>query len=128
MSSLGFTGSYSGKDRKYLVRLSLLKFKEDGIVFIYSPSLDLTGYGKDGRSAKRSFEIGMEEFVHYTTNKGTLEKELKRLGWKLGGSKRKPKYEQPFLDELFSKRPYLGEIFRDKEFHRYEEEVAFPAA
>lgn len=128
MSKLGFRGDYSSRKGQYQVRLSLLKFKEDGIVFIYSPSLDLTGYGKDARSAKRSFEINIEEFVHYTTNKGTLERELKRLGWKVHGSRKKLRYEQPYLDQLFSERPYLVEIFRDKEFHRYEEEVAFPAA
>ncbi|MCB0764576.1 MAG: hypothetical protein KDB84_07730 [Flavobacteriales bacterium] len=110
------------------LKLSLLKFKEDDIVFIYSPALDLTGYGTDGRSAKRSFETTLEEFVSYTTNKKTLDKELKRLGWKVGGSKTRPKYQQPFLDELFTERPYLGEIFRDKEFQRYDEQVFFPAA
>ncbi len=128
MSKLGFAGKFPGGKGHVEVKLSLLKFKEDGIVFIYSPSLDLTGYGRDGRSAKRSFEVTMEEFVNYTTHKGTLEKELKRLGWKVGGSKRALKFQQPFLDELFKARPYLGEIFREKEFQRYDEEVMFPAA
>lgn len=128
MSDLNFKANYTGTKDKVEVSLSLLKFKEDGVQFIYSPSLDLTGYGKDPRSAKRSFEIVMEEFVNYTTNKGTLVKELQRLGWKISGSKRKPKYQPPFLDQLFIERPFLSEIFRDKEFHRYEQEVLFPAA
>ena len=125
---MGFKGKY-GDTRGHLdVRLSMLKFKEDDVLIIYSPALDLSGYGKDLRSAKRSFEIAMEEFARYTTNKGTLEKELKRLGWKITGTKRAPMYQQPFLDELFTKRTYLGEIFRDKEFHRFEQEVVLPAA
>ncbi|MEO8589208.1 MAG: hypothetical protein ABI432_07570 [Flavobacteriales bacterium] len=85
MSKLGFHGHIPGHKGKLEVKLSLLKFKEDGVVFIYSPSLDLTGYGRDGRAAKRSFEITLEEFVSYTTNKGTLDKELKRLDWKVDG-------------------------------------------
>lgn len=128
MGSLGFKGRYAADRKQHEVRLSLLKFKEDDVLIIYSPSLDLSGYGKDLRSAKRSFEIAMEEFVRYTTNKGTLVKELKQLGWKISGSKNQPKYQPPHLDELFVKRPYLGEIFRDKEFHRYDQEVALPAA
>ena len=128
MSGLGFKGKYPVKHRQHEVRLSLLKFKEDHVFIIYSPSLDLSGYGKDTRSAKRSFEIAMEEFVSYTANKGTLVKELERLGWKITGSRTKPKYQPPYLDQMFTERPYLGEIFRNKEFHRYEEEVLFPAA
>lgn len=128
MSKLGVKGSIPVNMGRVELKLSLLKFKEDDIVFIYSPALDLTGYGRDGRSAKRSFEITLEEFVNYTTNKGTLDKELRRLGWKVGGSKRAPKFQQPFLDELFKARPYLGEIFREKEFQRFDEEVLFPAA
>lgn len=128
MGNVGFAGRFPARKGMMEVKLSLLKFKEDGLVFIYSPSLDLTGYGKDGRAARRSFEITLEEFVHYTTNKGTLEKELKRLGWKVGAGGKAPKFVQPFLDELFKARPYLGEIFRDKEFQRFDEEVLLPAA
>ncbi|HRH37500.1 MAG TPA: hypothetical protein PK760_04100 [Flavobacteriales bacterium] len=128
MSKLGIKGSIPVHKGRVELKLSLLKFKEDDIVFIYSPALDLTGYGKDGRSAKRSFEITVEEFVNYTSNKGTLDKELKRLGWRMSGSKRAPKFKQPYLDELFQARPYLGDIIRNKEFERYEEQVLFPAA
>jgi len=128
MSNIGFAGRFPAPKGKMEVKLSLLKFKEEGLVFIYSPSLDLTGYGKDSRAAKRSFELTLEEFVNYTTNKGTLKKELMRLGWKVGGGKKSPKFQQPYLDELFQVRPYLGEIFREKEFQRFDEEVLFPAA
>lgn len=127
MSKLGYRARFVGSETTVEMELSLLRFKEDDIVFIYSPALDLTGYGKDGTSARRSFQLTLTEFVRYATNKGSLHSELKKLGWKVGGTKSRPRFDEPLLDELFQARPYLTEIIREKDFHRYTESVSLAA-
>jgi len=74
------------------VRLLLIHFKDENDVhFIYSPHLDLTGYGKNLTEAKKSFEIVFDDFIDYTLKKKTLGQVLTKLGWELKGSLKKPK-------------------------------------
>ncbi len=127
MNKFGYRGKFVGASASVETELSLLRFKEDDVVFIYSPALDLTGYGKDGAAARRSFQITLTEFIRYATNKGTLHSELKKLGWKVAGTKDRPRLEEPLLDELFQARPYLTEIIREKDFHRYTAPVSLAA-
>lgn len=65
------------------INIDLIDFVEDGVHFFYSPTLDITGYGDNKEEAITSFELTVEEFFHHTHEKGTLEAELKRLGWKM---------------------------------------------
>ena len=72
------------KDEKHLrINVDLFEFDEDGVHFFYSPALDIAGYGDNKEEAIKSFELTVEEFFHHTHEKGTLEAELKRLGWKM---------------------------------------------
>lgn len=81
------------------IELSLISYQEDGVDVIYSPTLDLFGYGKTVEEAKDSFEVTLQEFVRYTTNKKTLVAELQKLGWKITG-RRKRNLAAPDLNEL----------------------------
>ncbi|WP_250631473.1 hypothetical protein [Rhodoflexus caldus] len=65
--------------RKIKVSLPVVEFKEDNIYFVYSPALDLTGYDRTLKGARRSFEETLNYFLEYTLENQTLEKELKRL-------------------------------------------------
>jgi len=77
-----FEGKYKNKAADVIVRLLLIQFQDENkIHFIYSPHLDLTGYGNTLQEAKKSFEIVLEDFVDYTITKKTLGKVLKDLGW-----------------------------------------------
>lgn len=127
MAKLQFDGNYKGASSEIRVRLSLLQFEEDGVAIIYSPALDLSGYGKTEKEAQKSFEITLDEFFRYTENKGTFESELKKMGWKFSGKKKSRKYQQPHLDDLLRDNKYLSDIVREKEFHRINREVSFPA-
>jgi len=106
------------------VKLSLIEFEEEGFYFVYSPALDLTGYGKTEEEAKNSYSIAMEEFLKYTSNKETIFKELERLGWSIS---KKRKVTAPSLSELLQSRSYLEEIFTEKTFRKTDETVAIPA-
>ena len=107
------------------VNLALILFKENDVTIIYSPALDISGYGNTIDEAKRSFEINLEEFIRYTTNKGSFFDELEKYGWKI--SKRKKSYTSPHLDDLLRNNDYLSDIIRDKEFQRYNQNVRLPA-
>lgn len=87
-----FQKDYKNRVGEVKVNLLLIHFKdESGINFIYSPHLDLTGYGNNLRDAKKSFEIVFEDFVDYTLKKKTLGKILTNLGWELKGTLKIPK-------------------------------------
>lgn len=66
------------------VKLLLISFiDENGIYIVYSPHLDLSGYGKNEKEAQESFDINLEEFIDYTIKKKTLSNVLKKLGWQV---------------------------------------------
>lgn len=61
-------------------KLKLEYFQEDGFQFIHSPLFKLTGYGHTVNEAEKSFIITFEEFLRYTEENKTLDKELVNLG------------------------------------------------
>jgi hypothetical protein len=121
---LGHTSQYTDGHKWVKVKLSLIEFEEDGLHFIYSPALDLTGYGKTEEEAKTSYNLAMEEFLKYTSNKETLLKELQRLGWTVNTKKN---LAAPSLSSMIQSRSYLEEIFTEKSFRKRDETVAIPA-
>lgn len=94
---------------------------------VFSPSLDIFGYGKTKTAANKSFEVSLGEFLRYTNNKKTFTKELKRLGWMIRGSKKKPKIKAPSLSELLSSNEQFNEIFNEGEYHKYDQTISVPA-
>ncbi|MFN7705111.1 MAG: hypothetical protein ACK5OS_10855 [Chryseotalea sp.] len=122
--NLGHSSQYSDGRKMINVKLSLIEFEEDGLYFIYSPALDLTGYGKTEKEAKQSYNLAMEEFLKYTSHKETIFQELERLGWTIS---KKKKLSAPSLSALLQSRSYLDEIFTEKNFRKTDETVAIPA-
>lgn len=90
------------------VGANVLLWKEDGVHYAFAPSLDITGYGKTEAEAKRSFEVMLDEFLEYTHNKGTIFKELERLGWTV--NKKKKRVKAPDHLELLEDNPDYREI------------------
>lgn len=121
--NLGHTSQYRDGRRLINVNLSLIEFEEDGLHFVYSPALDLSGYGKTKEKARESYDMAMEEFLKYTSNKETVFDELERLGWTVT---RKKKVTAPSLSDLIQSRSYLEEIFTEKDFRKTSETVAIP--
>jgi hypothetical protein len=90
------------------LQVNLLIWVEDGIHFMYAPSLDLTGYGESESVAEASFKVTLREFVEYTKNKRTLFEELERLGWLV--NKRKKRVHAPNHAELLSDNETYREL------------------
>ena len=127
--NLRHTGTYKQGGLTVKTDLPVFIFEEDGLVYCYCAPLDLYGYAKTETEAKRSFETNIAEFLRYTQNKGTLTKELKRLGWKvLKETKKTPQYVAPEFVDLVNKNEDLNRIMTDiPNVRKYNQSVQIPA-
>lgn len=128
MAQYIFKGKYQNKSATVKVQLLLIHFKdENNVHFVYSPHLDLTGYGTDQDEARKSFEIVFEDFVDYTLAKKTLGKVLADLGWELKGTAKKPKkLLAPSITSVIKDNEYVSEIFDKYPVNTYHQEVGLP--
>jgi len=129
MSKYIFEGGYRNTSGIVKVMLILFHFEdENNIHFVYSPHLDLTGYGNNLGEAKKSFEIVFEDFVDYTLKKKSLGKVLSHLGWELKGTLKKPKkIIAPSITSVIKENDYVSEIFDKYPVNTYHQEVGIPA-
>lgn len=129
MAEYIFQGGYKNKVGEVRVNLLLIHFKdENNIHFIYSPHLDLTGYGQNLKDAKKSFKIVFEDFIDYTLKKKTLSKILTKLGWDLKGSLKRPeKLLAPSITSVISQNDYVSDIFDKYPVNTFHQEVGIPA-
>lgn len=125
MSNLHLKADLGFENDKYQVGLSLVEFQEDNVIIIYSPALELSGYGYDYSEAKNSFFEALHEFFRYTNNKNTLNEVLKNLGWNIKGSKKKPKFDPPKDSELVISNPIFNEIVNNKNYKVSREDIEF---
>lgn len=113
MAKYLFEGGYKNQAGEVKTKIILLHFIDDkNIHFIYSPHLDLTGYGNSIEDAKSSFTIAFEDFVDYTLTKNSLGIVLKELGWKIKGTIKNPKkLKAPAMSDVIKANDYVSEIF-----------------
>lgn len=99
------------------VQIPVFLFVEDGVHVAYTPVLELSSYGKSIQDAKEAFQEALNIFFEDTTEKGTLEKVLLQLGWRLQ-QRPKPNYKEP---------PFSKATLRKKNPVRsYSERVKIP--
>ena len=113
------------------VRLLLFHFTDElGIHFIYSPHLDLTGYGYSQEESEKSFNLVLEDFLDYTIKKDTLSDLLKKLGWKQRQSSLKKSVESlaPSITTVIVNKKYVAEIFDKYPLNTYYQEVELSVA
>ncbi len=129
MAKYLFEGGFINKSGNVIVKLLLIHFEdENNIHFIYSPHLDLTGYGTNLDEAKKSFEIVFEDFIDYTLKKKTLGKVLTDLGWEIKGTIKRPKKVlAPSITSVIKENDYVSEIFDKYPVNTYHQEVGIPA-
>ena len=125
MSTLHFNGQIGFPGYVFQVGLSLIEFNENDVTIVYSPALNLSGYGYNSDEAKNSFNIALHEFFQYTNNKKTFDKVLKELGWTFKGGKKKSKIEAPLNSDLIAKNPLYNDIINSKNYKVYKEDVEF---
>jgi hypothetical protein len=129
MAQYIFEGKFQNKSASAKVKLLLFHFEDEHKVhFIYSPHLDLTGYGNNFEEARKSFEIVFEDFVDYTLKKKTLGKVLTGLGWEMKGLAQRPKKAiAPSITSVIKDNKYVSEIFDKYPVNTYHQEVGLPS-
>ena len=128
MSHYIFEGKYQDRSSAVKVRLLLFHFQDENKVhLIYSPHLDLTGYGNIMSEARESFEIAFVDFIDYTIKEKTLAKVLKDLGWKISDSEKHPKKViAPGIASVINDNEYVSEIFDKYPVKTYHKQVEIP--
>lgn len=106
----------------------LFIFTEEDNFIVYSPHLEVTGYGKSEEEAMQSFNHCLGVFLDYTVNKKTLHKELATLGWVLvkGIAKNPKKISAPSVTDLLKNNTSLGQLLNKQNIRTFQKEVSIP--
>ena len=117
MADLAFRGELTLNGKTVSAGLELYKFKEEGMTIIYCPALDLSAYGEDERSAKKSFSETFRLYVTYCLNKNTLIEDLKKYGWAVKSLNQKH-IKAPTTQKLLEKSATLREIVYRRNYEK----------
>jgi len=62
--------------------LEVIVFKETDNIFVgYAPAIDVSSYGDSEQQALEAVKEAIDIYFDYTRKKGTLERDLLRMGW-----------------------------------------------
>ena len=125
MKSLNVESRFSNEKGSNTVKVPVLSFKEDKANIIYCPALDLNGSGHTESEARESFAITVTDYLNYTTHKGTLWTDLKKLGWKIKKGKKKPASPPP-MSELLKNNDEFSRIFDNYPYKKFDTGVSLP--
>lgn len=119
---------FKNSEAKVKANIILISFKEGEDFIIYSPHLEVTGYGKSEDDAMHSFNHCLGTFLDYTVNKKTLHQELISLGWELkkGTVKNPKKVNAPSWGDLLKNNAALEELLNKQNIKTSHKEVAIP--
>jgi len=107
---------YSDGKKNVEVNVSIFLWDEDSVFYVYSPALDITGYGLNKEEARESFETTLHEFILYTQNKKIIFKELENLGWAV--NKRKKRVISPEFEDMLSENEHFKHLYKSKDLVR----------
>ncbi len=124
---LNFQGILKNKLGQHIeVNVKVVQFKDSGSYIVYSPDLDVYGYGKTVKEARDSFALSLSEFFNYIINKGTFASEMKRLGWKKKKRKGIVYFSKPNIKEILSKNSSFLDILSNKNYSSYNITIPIP--
>jgi len=118
-------GEWRSSREQIMINLSLISFQEDDKYIIFCPALDICGSGNTESEAEESLNITLGEFMLYTTRKKTLTSELKRMGWIIKKSQRKPMTPPP-MSHLLEHNEEFNRIFNEFPFRKFDKAVEVP--
>ncbi len=125
MAKALFDAEFKGNGLRIKIVVDLIEFSEEGVFYVYCPSLNLYGYDKTQALARSSFNHVLKEYFRYTTNKKTLEKDLKKNGWSIKKGKN-PVYKTPDLSKLLRDNEEFVDIINTHDYKKYSKELSLP--
>jgi hypothetical protein len=127
MAKVNFSAKLKNPKAIVDTHLSLLSFVENDIHYLYSPELDIYGYGQNETQARDSFTITFKETISYMVNKSTLTEELRSLGWTVKKNKKEVLYTPPLFSHLIKENEEVRNIVNTKVYTKYNHAVQLPA-
>lgn len=122
-----FQGELIGKKGERIsVNTPIVIFEQNNCKIIFSPTLEIYGYGNNEKEAKQSFKNNVEEFINYTINKGTFTSELKRMGWEY--KKRRKQYIVPSFSKMLKSNEKLIDILDHNQAVINQQAISLPMA
>lgn len=118
--------SDSIKSTSAQIELALFEFSEAGLKYVYTPALNIYGYGRTATQARASFDITVKQFLNYTIKKGTFKTELNKLGWEVSTSKKNPKLIAPKIEKMLVDNEEFSDILRNKNLKKYSTTIEVP--
>ena len=102
------------------IEVSVFVYKDldypNGDMYIaYCPELDLAGYDTTNKKARESFMFVLKDYLSYTTEKGTLESDLLKHGWR---KYKNGRIVEPTYSEML-KRSQLKTVLNQKRLSKY---------
>ena len=106
----------------------LFSFQDEDNYIVYSPQLDISGYGKTQKEALSSFDYCLAGFLDYSVKNETLFDELTCLGWKLkkGTNNNLKQIKAPSWSDIIKKNQSLKVLLSEYNISTQQREVEFP--
>ena len=115
----------NNKEKTINIKIWLVHFIDNnGLHYIHSPNLDLTGYGYTKKEAKESFDIVLKEFFDYILENDTLEEVLSQLGWRVKSNSQTLINTEPFSN--IKNEKFLSDIFEKYSVNSFHENIGMP--
>ena len=105
------------------VKIDVIEYKEDGIFYIYSPALDLVGYGNTLSEARLSWDVVLDEYLDFTSRKNSLIENLLTRGWKI---KARQAPTPPTFSWLVQKDGNLTEMINKHDYKKKSRPIHLP--
>lgn len=113
-----------GKAKRVKCNIDLILYEEETLHYVYSPALDLIGYGKTTEEALQSWEVAMEEYVRYGLENNTLIKDLQNHGWSI--EKQQNQLQPPTFSWLLQHNDQLSEVYDKHSFQKTSTAISVP--
>ena len=106
----------------------LFSFQDADNYIVYSPQLDISGYGKTQKEALSSFDYCLAGFLDFSVKNETLFDELTCLGWKLkkGTNNNLKQIKAPSWSDIIKKNQSLKVLLSEYNISTQQIEVEFP--
>lgn len=104
------------KDGKIEAGLNLFRYNDNGCRVVYSPALEVMGYGKTDEEADADFDFCLEELFRSTIGNGTFDMEMSRLGWIAKKCKTSETLTSPTLADILPRNEVFRDIFNGLDF------------